>query len=137
MSAPLPTRKPNVSRRIRGTAQVGATAGPITADFRYTTADQFAVSLQFATQQCWTFARELVRTGLYTVTGDGDVTVATTDSFTEVAIYLSSPHGEAVLTFPREQVYAFICATEKVVPFGQERIEGMDAFLDEVLRGAR
>jgi sporulation and cell division protein SsgA len=75
----------------------------------------------------WVFARDLLRTGLTTPVGDGDVHVWPSWGTGRelLMISLTSPDGQAVLEATAEDVRRFLDRTAVVVPDGAE-----SAFLD-------
>src|SRR5690606_4237851 len=70
----------------------------------------------------WSFARELLVTGLDEPAGIGDVRVWpwTTPRGDFVALALSSPDGNALFEVPRSVLVRFLRRTYVVVPRGQE-----------------
>ncbi|MET8953004.1 SsgA family sporulation/cell division regulator [Streptomyces sp. NPDC004393] len=75
----------------------------------------------------WTFARELLTTGLLTPSGDGDVRVWPTGTGAEALLHLtlSSPHGSAHLTTALKAVERWLCRTYQLVPSDRE-VEALD-----------
>jgi hypothetical protein len=116
------------------------TVTPVGVELCYDPADPFAVAAVFDAAGepiRWTFARELLRLGLFEPTGDGDVHLwPSTDARGEesVILELRSPDGESALQTPSIEVAAFLEATSRVVPFGTESsYVDMDALVAEIL----
>lgn len=115
----------------------------VAARFRYDPADPYAVSATFHCEPepetvTWTFARELLATGLDQPAGLGDVRVWPSPWATlhgdQVTIALSSPDGEAVLEVPRKALCRFLRRTYALVPRGQEtRYQDIDSTLNRLL----
>ena len=119
------------------------TATPVDVELSYDPADPFAVAAVFDTtgeRVCWTFARELLRLGLFEPTGDGDVHLwPSTDGSGEetVVIELCSPDGESTLQARAVVVASFLEATSRVVPFGSESsYVDIDALVAGILASA-
>lgn len=115
-------------------------ATPLQAELRYDKNDPYAVSACFrtgSTEVRWTFARELLDSGRYEPTGDGDVHVwpcLDARGHAVTIIELSSPDGEALMQARSEEVNDFLARCEALVPTGSEdALVDMDAFLTEVL----
>lgn len=117
---------------LSGEAHTGLLEGELVFD----PADPFAVAMHLEASSgtvVWTFARELLSEGLYGPAGDGDVQVWPCLSNTGgavVIIELRSPHGMAMLQASSREVAAFVAATEKVVPTGQE---GAHLLMDDLI----
>lgn len=101
----------------------------VPARFRYDPADPYAVSATFHTEPgaepiTWTFARELLATGLEQPAGLGDVQVWPSPWATPygdlVILALCSPDGQAMLEVPRTKLLRFLRRTYVLVPRGQE-----------------
>ena len=105
-----------------------ATALPVRASLRYDPADPYAVHLVFHPESTggkpvsWSFARELLVSGLDEPTGSGDVRVWPWVSLRGdfVALALSSPDGNALFEVPRTTVVRFLRSTYVAVPYGRE-----------------
>jgi hypothetical protein len=105
-----------------------ATALPVRASLRYDPADPYAVHVLFHADSpggeavSWSFARELLATGLDEPAGIGDVRVWpwATPRGDFVALALSSPDGNALFEVPRTVVARFLRRTHVVVPRGRE-----------------
>ncbi len=102
------------------------TATPLEAELCYDSKDPYAIAACFDTGDAnvrWVFARELLASGLYEPTGDGDVHVwpcLDARGRAVTIIELSSPDGEALLQARSEDVCAFLGRTESLVPSGHE-----------------
>lgn len=115
----------------------------VPARFRYDQADPYAVSVTFHTEPdaetaTWTFARELLATGLDQPAGLGDVRIWpslwVTPHGYQVTIELSSPDGHAVLAMPRRALLRFLRRTYALVPRGRETShQDIDAALSRLL----
>ena len=102
-----------------------ADAVPLPVSLRYSAADPYAVSAVFSGDGMeveWVFARDLLRQGLSTPIGDGDVHVWPSWGTGRelLMISLTSPDGQAVLEAAAEDVRTFLDRTAAVVPDGQE-----------------
>ena len=88
--------------------------------------DPLAVTIQLGAEAngvCWTFARSLLRAGMFASTGDGDVVISPgvdDDGNALTYVELSSPDGVAVLRTRSAIVAEFLRQTEHLVPIGQE-----------------
>ncbi len=107
----------------------------VPACLRYHSADPYAVHLDIhinldAPVQ-WTFARELLATGLNEWAGTGEVSVypGRDRGATVVLIALSGDESTVVLRAPAARVRSFVARTEHIVPSGHEHahldLEGM------------
>lgn len=81
----------------------------------------------------WRFGRELLAQGLDEPAGLADVRIWPDRD--RVRIRLTGEECSILMTAPRVRVEAFVRATQRRVPLGRERVD-VDAFLDELLRGA-
>lgn len=123
-AAPRPVRAVVVMRLLAP----DATGIPVRCVLHYEPSDPYAVHLVFHTDAPdgepvhWSFARELLLTGLATPSGVGDVRIWpwTTLAGESVALALSSPDGQAVLESPREPLGRFLDAAHASVPAGSE-----------------
>lgn len=101
-------------------------ATPIEAELHYEPSDPYAVTAVFLTGHCrvrWTFGRELLCTGLYEPSGDGDVHVwpcLDADGHAVVIIELCSPDGEALIQARTGDLRGFVDRMCRVVPPGEE-----------------
>jgi Streptomyces sporulation and cell division protein, SsgA len=121
-----------------------ATALPVRASLRYDPADPYAVHVLFHADNAtgetvsWSFARELLVTGLDEPAGIGDVRVWpwATPRGDFVALALSSPDGNALFEVPRSVLVRFLRRTYVVVPRGRETDHlDVDAALVRLLAG--
>ena len=117
---------------------------PVGVELSYDPADPFAVVADFDTdgeRVRWTFARELLRLGLFEPTGDGDIHLwPSTDLSGEetVIIELRSPDGESTLRTRAATVASFLEVTSRVVPFGSESsYVDIDALVAGILASAQ
>ena len=102
-----------------------ADAVPLPVSLRYSAADPYAVRAVFSGDGMeveWVFARDLLRTGLASPIGDGDVHVWPSWGTGRelVMISLTSPDGQAVLEAAADDVRTFLDRTAAVVPDGEE-----------------
>lgn len=117
---------------------------PVRASLRYDPADPYAVHILFHADSAggesvsWSFARELLITGLDEPAGMGDVRVWpwTTPGGDFVALALSSPDGNALFEVPRNVLVRFLRRTYVVVPRGHETEQiDLDATVNRLLAG--
>lgn len=117
---------------------------PVRASLRYDPADPYAVHILFHADAAggeavsWSFARELLITGLDEPAGIGDVRVWpwTTPGGDFVALALSSPDGNALFEVPRSVLVRFLRRTYVVVPRGHEPEQiDLDATVNRLLAG--
>jgi hypothetical protein len=113
---------------------------PLDAEFEYSPADPFAVSILFKGEPApvrWTFARELLVEGFYEPTGDGDVHVwpcLSSDGRAVVILELVSPSGEVLIQVGSRELSAFIHRMLATVPQGSESdLLDFDSELTELL----
>jgi hypothetical protein len=102
-----------------------ADAVPLPVSLRYSVADPYAVRAVFSGDGMeveWVFARDLLRSGLGTPVGDGDVHVWPSWGTGRelLMISLTSPDGQAVLEAGASDVREFLDRTAAVVPDGAE-----------------
>jgi Streptomyces sporulation and cell division protein, SsgA len=105
-----------------------ATALPVRASLRYDPDDPYAVHVLFHAESAggepvsWSFARELLVSGLDEPAGIGDVRVrpCATPRGDLVALALSSPDGNAVFEVRRSVLVRFLRRTYVAVPLGRE-----------------
>jgi hypothetical protein len=99
---------------------------PLVAGLSYSADDPYAVRLAFHVDTDapveWTFARELLTTGLTCPAGDGDVQVwpAMPGRREVLNIALSSPFGRARLEAPAFATSGFLYLTYGIVAAGRE-----------------
>jgi hypothetical protein len=116
-----------------------ADAVPLPVSLRYSASDPYAVRAVFSGDGMeveWVFARDLLRTGLSTPTGDGDVHVWPSWGTGRelLMISLTSPDGQAVLEATTDDVRSFLDRTTAVVPDGDESSHlDLDAALTRLL----
>lgn len=105
-----------------------ATGLPVRASLRFDPEDPYAVHVLFHTESVggdpvgWSFARDLLVTGLDEPAGIGDVRVWPWNSSRGdfVALALSSPDGNALFEVPRSVLVRFLRRTYVAVPRGRE-----------------
>ena len=101
-------------------------ATPLDAELQYDPRDPYAVTTVFLTgrsQVRWTFGRDLLATGLYEPSGDGDVHVwpcLDSEGHAVVIIELCSPDGEALVQARSGDLSAFVERMNKAVEPGTE-----------------
>jgi len=101
-------------------------AASINSDLAFDPSDPYAVTMVFRTgvqEVRWTVARELLVTGRFEPTGDGDVHVwpcLSPDGRAVVIIELCSHDGELLVQADSRSVDTFITKMLKSVPDGQE-----------------
>jgi hypothetical protein len=116
-----------------------ADAVPLPVSLRYSASDPYAVRAVFSGDGMeveWVFARDLLRTGLGSPVGDGDVHVWPSWGTGRelLMISLTSPDGQAVLEATSEDVRVFLDRTSQVVPDGEESAHlDLDAALSRLL----
>ena len=98
---------------------------PFQALLLYSAADPYAVRIGFEDSSRkfeWVFARDLLRDGLTTPVGDGDVHVWPSWGTGRelLMISLTSPDGQAVLEAVADDVRSFLDRTAAVVEYGVE-----------------
>ncbi|GLY63968.1 SsgA family sporulation/cell division regulator [Amycolatopsis taiwanensis] len=116
----------------------GSTA-PVLSRLSYVASEPFSVNIAFRTDRGqwveWTFARDLLVTGLSQPAGIGDVRVRPDLAADEniVLLEIESPDGYALVEIEREDIERFIQASAEVVPFGMESERfDIDAFIAEI-----
>jgi hypothetical protein len=104
-----------------------ANRSPVPATFRYDPADPYATHLRIWTEPepvIWSFARELLLTGLDQPAGVSDVQMwpspGTTLDGPATALTLSSPDGPVRFEVRRNVVVTFLRRSYALVPRGQE-----------------
>ena len=113
--------------------------GLLEADLTFDGRDPFAMSLVFQTAPTisWTFSRDLILTGMYEPTGQGDVQIwpgVTTDGVATVLFEFSSPDGCVVAQAELREVHAFASRMLDVVPAGREsEFVDLDAAVEALL----
>jgi len=119
-------------------------AGNVTAleaSLGYDPADPYAVTATFRTgagSVVWTFARDLLSSGLTSPTGEGDVHVwpcLDASGRAVVIVELSSPDGELIAQARTSDVYRFVSRSLALVPAGLETgYLDMDVLIEQLLR---
>ena len=119
------------------------TVAPLAVELSYDPGDPFAVAAVFDTggeQVRWTFARDLLRFGLFEPAGDGDVHVWPSDDERgdeAVILELCSPDGESTLRASAVDVAGFLADSARAVAFGTESsLIDIDALVASLLAGA-
>ncbi|MGW1069415.1 SsgA family sporulation/cell division regulator [Streptomyces aureus] len=114
----------------------------IPATLHYDRTDPFAVRMTFpapatleGVEVCWTFARELLVSGLEDPVGQGDVRVRPY-GFDRTVLEFHAPEGTAVVHVRSGEVRNFLGQTIDLVPLGLEHLQGdLDHDLAELMRG--
>lgn len=118
---------------------LNGSGAPVLSRLSYVGTEPFAVNIAFRTERGrwveWTFARDLLVTGLSEPTGLGDVRVrpdlATDEDL--LILEIESPDGYALVEIERDDVERFLDAAAEVVPIGAESEHfDVDAFIDEI-----
>ncbi|MFD8982061.1 SsgA family sporulation/cell division regulator [Streptomyces sp. NPDC059564] len=110
----------------------------------YDRADPFAVRMSFpalatleGVEVSWTFARELLMSGLRHPAGCGDVRVRPYDG-DRTTVEFHAPEGVAIVLMMTAELQRFLERASTVVPPGLEHMYlDMDQSLDELMRGSR
>ncbi|MFJ3822279.1 spore wall synthesis regulator SsgD [Streptomyces nodosus] len=116
----------------------------IPATLHYDRSDPFAVRMTFpapatleGVEVCWTFARELLTTGLEEPVGHGDVRVRPY-GYDRTVLEFHAPEGTAVVHVHSSDIRRFLQRTTELVPVGLEHLQrDLDHDLAELLRDAR
>ncbi|MEO5666060.1 MAG: SsgA family sporulation/cell division regulator [Nocardioides sp.] len=101
--------------------------------------DAYAITMTFMTGDeplTWTFARDLLISGMHAPTGDGDVHIfpSITNGRAVIVITLSSPDGHLLLEARTDQVSEFIEGTLELVPAGSESSQvNVDDLIAQIL----
>jgi len=118
---------------------LNGSSAPVLSRLSYAANEPFAANIAFRTERGrwveWTFARELLVTGLREPAGIGDVRVRPDLSTDEGVLILEieSPDGYALVEIEREDVERFLDAATELVPVGTESdCFDVDAFIDEI-----
>jgi hypothetical protein len=118
---------------------LNGSSAPVLSRLSYVASEPFAVNIAFRTERGrwveWTFARELLVTGLREPAGIGDVRVRPDLSTDEgiLILEIESPDGYALVEIEREDVERFLDAATELVPLGTESDSfDVDAFIDEI-----
>ncbi|KZB82547.1 SsgA family sporulation/cell division regulator [Amycolatopsis regifaucium] len=112
---------------------------PVLSRLSFHVDEPYAVTVSFRTERGrwveWTFARELLATGLTDPAGLGDVRVRPDLSEDEAMLTLEieSPDGYASFELEREDVESFLDSTCELVPLGSEsEYFDIDALIEEI-----
>ncbi|MFC9257593.1 SsgA family sporulation/cell division regulator [Amycolatopsis thailandensis] len=112
---------------------------PVLSRLSFHAGEPFAVTVSFRTERGrwveWTFARELLATGLTDPSGLGDVRVRPDLSEDEdmLTLEIESPDGYASFELEREDVETFLESTYELVPFGSESEHfDVEALIEEI-----
>jgi len=114
----------------------------IPATLQYDRSDPFAVRMTFpapatleGVEVCWTFARELLASGLEESVGCGDVRVRPY-GYDRTVLEFHAPEGTAVVHVRSGEVRRFLQRTTELVPVGLEHLQvDLDHDLAELMRG--
>jgi hypothetical protein len=115
----------------------------IPAKLHYDRSDPFAVRMTFpapstleGVEVCWTFARELLVTGMDQEEGHGDVRVRPY-GYDRTVLEFHAPEGTAVVHIRSGELRAFLERTTELVPLGLEHLQlDLDHDLAELMREA-
>lgn len=109
------------------------------ATLGYSATDPYAISVTFRTAEgdiTWTFARDLLQTGMTESVGEGDIRIrpAHPSRGPVMNLSLSSPSGSADIEAARQDVAAFLGETFEMVPGGSEWMYlDLDRTIDDLL----
>lgn len=114
----------------------------IPATLHYDRCDPFAVRMTFpapatleGVEVCWTFARELLASGMEDSVGYGDVRVRPY-GYDRTVLEFHAPEGTAVVHVRSGEVRKFLQSTTELVPVGLEHLQiDLDHDLAELMRG--
>lgn len=115
----------------------------IPATLRYDARDPYAVRMAFPAQATledidvsWTFARELLASGVERSTGEGDVRVRPY-GFDRTVLEFHAPEGTAIVHVRTGELLRFLKRTTDLVPAAREHLHlDMDGDLAELMRDA-
>ncbi|MFJ6572575.1 SsgA family sporulation/cell division regulator [Streptomyces sp. NPDC091292] len=115
----------------------------IPAMLSYDRRDPFAVRMTFpapstleGVEVCWTFARDLLATGLAEATGDGDVRVRPY-GYDRTVMEFHAPEGTAIVHVRSGELRRFLKRATALVPVGREHLQlDLDHDLAELMRDA-
>lgn len=115
---------------------------PVRAEFRFDPAEPALIGVEFAAERgprfVWRIARELLRNGLTTMSGSGDVRMWPTLPGERPSswLLLESQEVEALFELPTERLAEWLDATYRVTP-AEAELDGLDwdGFLGELLDG--
>jgi hypothetical protein len=112
---------------------------PVLSRLSFHIDEPFAVSVAFRTGGGrwieWTFARDLLVTGLTVPSGIGDVRMRPdlSEDETLLTVEIESPDGYATFELELEHVETFVNATIELVPLGAEsEYFDVDGLIDEI-----
>ncbi|MFS8202816.1 SsgA family sporulation/cell division regulator [Streptomyces sp. CWNU-52B] len=113
----------------------------IPATLSYDPRDPFAVRMSFpapstleGVEVCWTFARELLASGLEEEVGHGDVRVRPY-GYDRIVLEFHAPEGTAVIHVRVGELRRFLESSTELVPVGLEHLhQDLDHDLAELLR---
>jgi hypothetical protein len=114
----------DVAVSVRLTASVVGSkgSGMVLVDLQYRPADPYAFTVT-ADGVTWLLSRDVLADGLRGPAGAGNATVRPTAAGAYVRVTLTNSGGWAVLTMRRHIVAAFVAATHRCVPRGDERVD--------------
>ncbi|MEV1019594.1 SsgA family sporulation/cell division regulator [Streptomyces sp. NPDC050264] len=115
----------------------------IPARLAYDARDPFAVRMSFpapatleGVEVCWTFARELLTSGVTEAVGAGDVRVRPY-GYDRTVLEFHAPEGTAIVHIRTGELERFLSDSAALVPAGEEYLHvDMDGDLAELLRDA-
>jgi hypothetical protein len=112
---------------------------PVLSRMSFHADEPFAVTVAFRTERGrwieWTFARDLLVTGLLEPAGIGDVRVRPdlSDDEALLTLEIESPDGYAAFELEREDVQSFVDASLDLVPLGSESEHfDVDGLIEEI-----
>ncbi|MFE0420538.1 SsgA family sporulation/cell division regulator [Streptomyces tendae] len=112
----------------------------MSAHFSYCSGDPHGIVVDFYLDErppvTWTFARDLLAEGSVRPSGLGDVRVWPGEGEQTGRLYLAltSPHGHALLTMPRDAMTTWLGQIYRLVPPGfEETALDLDAELSQLL----
>jgi hypothetical protein len=112
---------------------------PVLSRMSFHADEPFAVTVAFRTERGrwieWTFARDLLVTGLSEPAGIGDVRVRPdlSDDEALLTLEIESPDGYAAFELEREDVQSFVDASLELVPLGSESEHfDVDGLIEEI-----
>ncbi|MGW0823419.1 SsgA family sporulation/cell division regulator [Streptomyces sp. NPDC002845] len=116
----------------------------IPATLQYDRRDPFAVRMTFpapatleGVEVCWTFARDLLVSGMEGAVGQGDVRVRPYYGYERLVMEFHAPEGTAVVHVKSGEVQGFLDRTTELVPLGLEHLQlDLDHDLAELMRDA-
>ena len=112
---------------------------PVLSRLSYHAEEPFAVTVAFRTERGrwieWTFARDLLVTGMTEPSGLGDVRIRPDLSEDDelLTLEIESPDGYASFELEREDVRTFLDASCELVPLGEESEHfDVDGLIEEI-----